>query len=101
VYGLLVGDIVGFVFSFMLLRSIFPMPIPFHAIARVGLCTALMAAVCAPLAFALTGHPVLSLVIVPIAGILVYGAAVYVLDVAKLRTQMPDLKMFQIGNRML
>jgi len=101
VYGLLVGDIVGCVISFLLLRSIFPMPIPVQAIVRVGLCTSLMAAVCAPLAFALTGQPVLSLIVVPIIGILIYGAAAYALDVAKLRTQMPDLKMPQVGNGLL
>jgi O-antigen/teichoic acid export membrane protein len=101
VYGLLVGDIVGCVISFLLLRSIFPMPIPVQAIVRVGLCTSLMAAVCAPLAFALTAQPVLSLVVVPITGILIYGAAAYALDVAKLRTQMPDLKMPQVGNGLL
>jgi hypothetical protein len=41
------------------------------------------------------------LVVVPITGILIYGAAAYVLDIAKLRTQMPDLKMPQVGNGLL
>jgi O-antigen/teichoic acid export membrane protein len=87
VYGLLIGDIVGAVVSFLLLRMMFPMPIKIHSLARVGVCTALMVAACAPLAHSLEGRPLLSLLFVPMAGVLIYGAAAYALDIAKIRTQ--------------
>lgn len=87
VYGLLIGDIVGLAVSFFLLRTMFPMPIPVHSLVRVGACTALMIAVCAPLAHSLEARPLSSLLIVPVAGVLVYGLAAYALDIAKIRTQ--------------
>jgi O-antigen/teichoic acid export membrane protein len=87
VYSLLIGDIVGLAVSFSLLRTMFPMPVPIHSLVRVGACTALMIAVCAPLAHLLEGLPLLSLLIVPVIGVLIYGAAAYALDIAKIRSQ--------------
>jgi hypothetical protein len=46
-----------------------------------------MIAVCAPLAHLLEGLPLLSLLIVPVIGVLIYGAAAYALDIAKIRSQ--------------
>ncbi len=87
VYSLLIGDLVGLAVSFLLLRTMFPMPLPVPALIRVGLATGLMIAICAPLAHSLSDRPLLSLLIVPVVGILVYGAGAYALDIAKVRTQ--------------
>jgi O-antigen/teichoic acid export membrane protein len=101
VYSLLIGDLVGFVITFLILRSVFPMPVPIHSLVRVGLCTLIMVAVCAPLALSLAGHPLLSLLIVPVVGALVYGTGAYVLDVAKFRTQSIHFRLFQARSQML
>jgi O-antigen/teichoic acid export membrane protein len=100
-YSLLIGDIVGLVISFSLLRAVFPMPIPVRSLVRVGLCTTVMVAVCAPLAHSLEGRPLLSLLIVPVAGVLIYGAAAYVLNVAKVRTQTMRFKLAEAGSPLL
>jgi O-antigen/teichoic acid export membrane protein len=100
-YSLLIGDIVGLVISFSLLRAVFPMPIPVRSLVRVGLCTTVMVAVCAPLAHSLEGRPLWSLLIVPVAGVLIYGAAAYVLNVAKVRTQTMRFKLAEAGSPLL
>ena len=101
VYSLLIGDVAGLVASFLLLRMMFPMPLPLSSLARVGLCTAVMIAVCAPLAYSLEARPLLSLLIVPVVGILVYGAGAYALDIAKIRTQSVRFRLSEARGQLL
>lgn len=87
-YGILIGDLVGVVASILLLKAVFPMPIPLQSIGAVGLCAAAMTAVCLPVDAALRSHAPFALVGTIVAGGLTYAAMAYILDLSQLRTRM-------------
>ena len=56
----------------------------------------IMAAVCAPIVYVLSGHSILLLIITPLVGAIVYGGAAYALNVAKLRSELLGAGLIQI-----
>ena len=86
-YGIVLGDIAGVGVSLLLLRPVFPMPVPMASLARVGLCALVMTAACLALlnGLELPAAPKLALTVA--AGAATYGLAALALDVAGARRE--------------
>ncbi|MBY0612840.1 MAG: oligosaccharide flippase family protein [Beijerinckiaceae bacterium] len=97
VYALLIGDIVGVLVSIILLRPVFPMPIPLRLIVRVCFCALVMAAACLAVEHVLRFDPRLSLLGTTLVGGLVYCLCAYWLDIARLRTQLWGAGLRKLG----
>lgn len=84
-YGIVLGDIVGVLVSILLLRPVFPMPIPLPSLGRVGLAALAMTATCLAVLHGVAMSPSLLLALTVLAGAGTYGLAAVLLDVANLR----------------
>ncbi len=84
-YGIVLGDIVGVLVSILLLRSVFPMPVPLPSLGRVGLAALAMTATCLAVLHGAEMSPTVLLALTVLAGAGTYGLAAVLLDVANLR----------------
>ncbi|WP_062111243.1 oligosaccharide flippase family protein [Aureimonas sp. AU40] len=85
-YGIVIGDVTGVAVSILLLKPVFPMPIPARSLARVGLCALVMLAACLPVlnGLSLPASRLLGLTVV--TGAVAYLLAALALDVAGARS---------------
>ena len=85
VWGRLATDVFGFFNALVLSRWAFPMPFPLRGTARIAAATSAMGVVVAVLVTFSDGHGPTALVVLVPAGVAIYAAMVWALDVGGLR----------------
>jgi len=91
-WALVISDFAGVAISIVLLRPVFPMPLPLPKLMTILACTLVMAVGCVAVRSVLPSRAVEQLFLTAFAGVAIYAVCAYVADVADVRSQSRSLR---------